>query len=63
MALYELFTKEEHEKIEREYDSMKEKDVEKLVKKVSAYSWKISNNGGDDRLNKFRIMAYLADKE
>ena len=59
----ELFTKEEHKKIERKFYSLKEKDIEKLVKKVSAHSWKISNDGGDDRLTKFRIMTYLADKE
>jgi len=63
MVLWELFTKEEHKKIERKFYSLKEKDIEKLVKKVSAHSWKISNDGGDDRLTKFRIMTYLADKE
>ena len=61
MALYELFTKEEHEKIEREYDSLKKKDLRKFAKEANAYYNKIKN--ADNRITDFIIMAYLADKE
>ena len=63
MVLWELFTKEEHKKIKRKFCSLKEKDVDKFVKEVCDHSLKISNNGGDDRLRRFWIMAYIADKE
>ena len=61
MALYELFTKEEHEKIEREYDSLKKKDLRKFAKEATAYYNKIENT--DNRITDFIIMVYLADKE
>tara|TARA_B110000438_G_C15219155_1_gene396487 strand:+ start:273 stop:458 length:186 start_codon:yes stop_codon:yes gene_type:complete len=61
MALYELFTKEEHEKIEREYDSLKKKDLRKFAKEATAYYNKIKNT--DNRITDFIIMVYLADKE
>ena len=63
MVLWELFTKEEHEKIEGEFLALKEKDVEEFVNEVSAHHNKKQSTVRDDRGTKFKIMAYLADKE
>jgi hypothetical protein len=64
MVIWELFTKEEHEKIERKIYSFKnEEEVEKFSEEAITHHYKTRDTERKERDLQYVIMAYLADKE
>ena len=65
MTLYELFTKEEHEKIVRNMKSVRKKDVDKISEEISAnfFISKTRNVLPSSKEMEFYFMLYLCEKE